>query len=222
QAAADSTQRSPIAGYVEQAAFTSLDGDTVQVSDFKGKVVMIDLWETWCAPCIESFPTLQKLQEEYSDDFVMLAVTPGFSDTRKDAKAFADEHDYSFRFLMDSNELYKKIKVQNIPYKLFIDAEGNFIKKSLGSYGPKQDYKKIRKIIEEHGCKRHRCTRIVSFTAVLIGYLLLAISGCSTVENSSESVEPVKGIFAFKRAVEQAAFTNFEGDTVSVTDFRGK
>src|SRR5699024_9148492 len=114
QAAADSTQRSPIAGYVEQAAFTSLDGDTVQVSDFKGKVVMIDLWETWCAPCIESFTTLQKLQEEYSDDFVMLAVTPGFSDTRKDAKAFADEHDYSFRFLMDTNELYKRIKVQNI------------------------------------------------------------------------------------------------------------
>src|SRR5699024_2582969 len=150
QAAADSTQRSPIAGYVEQAAFTSLDGDTVRVSDFKGKVVMIDLWETWCAPCIESFPTLQELQEDYSDDFIVLAVTPGFSDTRKDAKAFADEHDYSFRFLMDTNELYKKIKVQNIPYKLFIDAEGNFIKKSLGSYGPKQDYKKIKQIIEEH------------------------------------------------------------------------
>src|SRR5699024_11972241 len=71
-------------------------------------------------------------------------------------------------------------------------------------------------------CKRHRCTCIVPLTAVLIGYLLLTISGCGTIENSFESVKPVKGIFAFKRAVEQAAFTDFVGDTVSVTDFNGK
>src|SRR5699024_11657424 len=62
------------AGYVEQATFTTLEGDTVSVNDYEGKVVMIDLWETWCKPCLESFPTLQKLQEEYADDFVLLAV----------------------------------------------------------------------------------------------------------------------------------------------------
>src|SRR5699024_12758542 len=77
QVTADSTQRSPIAGDVEQAAFTSLDGGTVRVSDFKGKVVMIDLWETWCATCIESLPTLQALQEGYYDDFIVLVVTTG-------------------------------------------------------------------------------------------------------------------------------------------------
>src|SRR5699024_7663827 len=150
QEAADSTQRSPVAGEVGQAASTWLDGATGQVSECKGEGRMTEVWETWCAPCIERLPTLLMSSAEYSDGFLMLVVLRGYSDTRKDAKAFADEHDYSFRFLMDTNELYKRIKVQNIPYKLFIDAEGNFIKKSLGSYGPKQDYKKIRKIIEEH------------------------------------------------------------------------
>ncbi|SHF77857.1 Thiol-disulfide isomerase or thioredoxin [Fodinibius roseus] len=138
------------ADYVEQATFTSLDGDTVSVSDFKGKVVMIDLWETWCKPCLASFPTLQKLQEEYPDDFVLLAVTPGFTDTKEDARAFAREHDYDFTYLMDSNGLHEKVGVQGIPFKLYVDAEGNFIQKSMGSYGPDQDYKKVKEIIEKH------------------------------------------------------------------------
>lgn len=136
--------------YVEQAAFTDLDGNEVSISDFKGKVVMIDFWETWCKPCIASFPTLQKLQKEYSNRFKVLAVTPGFTDTRKDAQTFANNNDYDFTYLMDSNNLHKKLGVQGIPFKVYVDAEGNFIKQSMGSYGPGEDYKKIKKIIESN------------------------------------------------------------------------
>ncbi|MCW9707650.1 TlpA family protein disulfide reductase [Fodinibius salsisoli] len=152
QSEAEKEKNAPVtdAEIIEQAAFTSLDGDTVRVADFKGKVVMIDLWETWCKPCLASFPTLQKLQEEYPDNFVVLAVTPGFTDTVKDARAFAEEHDYNFAYLMDANKIHQKIGVQGIPFKLFVDAGGNFIKKSVGSYGPDEDYKKIKQIIEKH------------------------------------------------------------------------
>lgn len=138
------------AEFVEQAVFTDLEGNPVPISNFKGKVVLIDFWETWCKPCLASFPTLQKLQEEYSDNFVVLAVTPGFTDTAADAKDFAEEKDYNFVWLMDSNGLHKKLGVQGIPYKVFVDTEGNFIKKSMGTAGPQADYKKIKKIIEEH------------------------------------------------------------------------
>lgn len=138
------------AEYIEQAEFTNFEGDTVSVSDFKGKVVMIDLWETWCKPCISSFPTLQKLMKDYPKDFEVLAVTPGFTDTQKDAQSFARENDYDFTYLMDSNGLHKKIGVQGIPYKIFVDAEGKFIKESMGSYGPDEDYKKIKEIIENN------------------------------------------------------------------------
>lgn len=138
------------AEYVEQAEFTNFEGDTVSVSDFKGKVVMIDLWETWCKPCISSFPTMQKLLEDYPEDFEVLAVTPGFTDTKEDAQSFAKENDYDFTYLMDSNGLHQKIGVQGIPYKIFVDAKGNFIKESMGSFGPDEDYKKIKKIIENN------------------------------------------------------------------------
>jgi thiol-disulfide isomerase/thioredoxin len=138
------------AQYVEQATFTDFEGNEVSISDFEGKVVLIDFWETWCKPCLASFPTMQKVQEEYSESFVVLAVTPGFTDTREDAEAFAQEHDYTFEYLMDSNNLHRKLGVQGIPYKIYVDAQGNFIEKSLGTSGPKGDYKKLKKIIEEH------------------------------------------------------------------------
>lgn len=138
------------AEFVEQAVFTDLEGNPVPISDFKGKVVMIDFWETWCKPCLASFPTLQKLQEEYPDRFKVLAVTPGFTDNVNDARNFAEEHAYDFAWLMDSNGLHKKLGVQGIPYKVFVDADGKFIKKSLGTSGPQEDYKMIKEIIEKH------------------------------------------------------------------------
>ncbi len=137
--------------HVEQATFTDLEGDTVGISDFKGKVILIDFWETWCKPCLASFPTMQKLQDEYSDSFVVLAVTPGFTDTRADAQRFAKEHDYTFQYLIDENNLHQKLGVQGIPYKVYVDAEGKFIEKSMGTAGPKGDYRKMKQIIEKHG-----------------------------------------------------------------------
>ncbi len=138
------------ADFVEQAVFTNLDGEEVSMSEFKGKVVMIDFWETWCKPCLASFPTLQELQEEYPESFVVLAVTPGFTDSREDARKFADNHDYEFTYLMDSNGLHQDLEVQGIPFKVFVDANGEFIRKEMGSFGPDEDYKKVKEIIEKH------------------------------------------------------------------------
>jgi len=138
------------AEYVEQSTFTDLQGNDVSLSDFEGKVVLIDFWETWCKPCLASFPTMQKVQEEYPDSFVVLAVTPGFSDTREDARQFAENHDYTFTYLMDSNNLHQKLGVQGIPYKVYVDAEGSLIEQSMGTSGPQGDYDKLKKIIKKH------------------------------------------------------------------------
>lgn len=136
--------------YVKTTSFTDLEGNTVSISDFSGKVVLIDFWETWCKPCLASFPTMQELQDEYPDNFQILAVTPGFTDTREDARSFAQNHDYNFKYLMDSNNLHQKLGVQGIPHKVFVDTAGKVIKQSVGTSGPQEDYKKIKKIIEKY------------------------------------------------------------------------
>lgn len=138
------------AQHVEQASFEDMSGDTVSVSDFEGKVVLIDFWETWCKPCLAIFPTMQKLLEEYPDDFVVLAVNPGFADTKEDAQKFIAEHDYDFNYLLDVNDLSEKLGVQSIPFKVYVDAQGNFIKSDIGSYGEEEDYKALKSIIEKH------------------------------------------------------------------------
>lgn len=136
--------------FIERASFTTLEGDSVHISDYRGKVVLIDFWETWCKPCLASFPAIDSLKQAYPDDFVVLAVTPGFTDTIENARKFAESHDYNFTYLMDSNGLHKKLNVHGIPYKVFVGPDGEFIQKSMGSAGVQGDYNKIKKIIETH------------------------------------------------------------------------
>jgi thiol-disulfide isomerase/thioredoxin len=138
------------ADYVEQSSFKTLQGDSIDISDFEGKVVMIDFWETWCKPCLASFSGIDSLKSKYPDDFEVLAVTPGFTDNKNDAKTFAENHNYNFTYAMDSNNLHQKLGVQGIPFKVFVDANGMYISSSLGSLGPDGDYDKIKNIIENH------------------------------------------------------------------------
>ncbi len=55
---------------------TSLDGKQISLSDFRGKIVMVHFWATWCPPCVEEIPTLDRLYHNLADkDFVLLAVS---------------------------------------------------------------------------------------------------------------------------------------------------
>lgn len=151
-ASADSAEikEAEIASAVEQATFTDLEGNTVSLSEYKGKVVLIDFWETWCKPCLASFKTMQQLVENYPDRFVVLAVTPGFTNSVEDAREFATNHDYDFVWLYDENKLHQKLEVIGIPYKVYVGPEGNYLKRSLGSNGPKADYEQAKTLIEEN------------------------------------------------------------------------
>ncbi|HYW35251.1 MAG TPA: TlpA disulfide reductase family protein [Balneolaceae bacterium] len=144
------TAQKTTAQYVQQASFTALNGKKVSVSDFKGKIVLIDFWATWCKPCVKSLPTLSKLQKKYPNTLKILAVTPGFTDTKKDVQSFVSKHHYDLTYLMDTDSLHTKLHIRGIPYKIFINPKGKFIKKSMGSHGPKRDYQHIKKIVEKY------------------------------------------------------------------------
>lgn len=133
---------------IQNATFTDLDGNEVKLADFKGKVVMVDFWETWCGPCLQVFPIMDSLMTEYPEDFVVLATNLNSSDTRTDVLNFRDSKDYDFDYVLDSNSAGPEVIEMGIPFKLFFDPDGRLIRAELGLSG--SEYEKTKAIIEEH------------------------------------------------------------------------
>ncbi|KPP94728.1 MAG: putative thioredoxin [Bacteroidetes bacterium HLUCCA01] len=137
---------------IENASFVAIeDGETrINVSDFEGKLVLVDFWETWCVPCLNSMPTFQQILDEYPDQFVVLAVSPGWSDEMEDVREFKSNHEYSFIYVYDDNEVSTALEISGIPYKVFIGPDGKYISTEMGTGGHERDYNKIVAMLQEH------------------------------------------------------------------------
>jgi thiol-disulfide isomerase/thioredoxin len=135
---------------IENASFVTLDGNRINVSDFEGKIVLVDFWETWCVPCLNSMPTFQQILDEYPDQFVVLAVSPGWSDTEDDIRAFTQENDFTFHFVFDDTDVATGLQIAGIPYKVFLGPDGQYLSTEMGTGGHQRDYTKIVAMIQEH------------------------------------------------------------------------
>ncbi len=102
---------------------TDINGNTVSLSDYSGaKVIMINMWEPWCGPCVNEMPDLNNLYKKYKDDgFVILGVTS--SDTLSDAKSVVKRNRISYPILISSSSFYK-FDTGYVPTTVFIDGEG--------------------------------------------------------------------------------------------------
>jgi peroxiredoxin len=113
----------------------TLEGDTVSLSDFQGKLVLINFWATRCPPCRKEMPYLEELFREGNENLVILCINVGESASK--VKGFADENDLSFTILLDANrKVYnsypKRRKV--IPITYLIDEQGEISKSKMGSF----------------------------------------------------------------------------------------
>ena len=112
----------------------SLDGELVSLEDYRGEVVMINFWATYCAPCIEELPSMQALLESFSDrPFTILAVNMG--EDPKAISSFMDRigADFDFPLLLDPTmEVASDYRVSALPATLLVDTEG---KHAFGGVG---------------------------------------------------------------------------------------
>lgn len=138
------------AAVIQDAVFTDLEGNEVTLARYEGKVLVIDFWETWCGPCLQVFPSLQELKEEYPDQFEVLAVTLGIAEGPEEALAFKDEHEYDFQYLYDEFNVSDQLGIYSIPFKMYIDPDGNLIRHEIGSKGRQGDYESAKAVITEY------------------------------------------------------------------------
>jgi len=121
-------------------ALNDIDGKKIDITDLKGKVVIIDFWATWCGPCKASFPGMQKMVNKYKDDpnvkFVFIDTWERGEDKKKDAGDFIKTNKYSFHVLMDNdNKVVEQFKVEGIPTKFVLDKNGIIRFKAVGFDG---------------------------------------------------------------------------------------
>lgn len=100
----------------------NLAGETVKLSDFQGKKVLLNFWATWCPPCKEEMPDMENFYKQAGDDVVILAVN---IDPQYDVNKFVTEMGITFPILLDEkDEVNSMYQVLTIPTTYFIDEEG--------------------------------------------------------------------------------------------------
>ena len=101
---------------------TSLEGETVRLSQFKGQPILLSIGATWCPDCRKEAPLLEELHKAHPELVVLLVDSNESQDV---VQNFADEFDITHPILLDQDSLVSKLyQVFAIPTELFIDADG--------------------------------------------------------------------------------------------------
>ncbi len=134
-------------------AFTlkNLQGESVSLSDYKGKVVFLNFWATWCEPCKEEMPAMQRLRQKLDGKpFEILAVSLD-KDPTQAVPAFVNKTGLNLNFpvLQDSNQELAKnsYRTTGVPESFLIDANGKVVKHVIGSF--EWDSPQITQFFEE-------------------------------------------------------------------------
>jgi len=121
----------------------NLEGMEVSLEDYRGKIVLVNFWATWCVYCDIEMPDLQKIDTE-NEDVVVLAVDVG--EDKETVEKYINENGYDFEVVLDENGAVARMYlVGGYPASYFIDKEGILI----GSVPGMMTYEQMNKVLED-------------------------------------------------------------------------
>jgi len=127
-----------------------INGNKVNLNNSKGKVVFINLWATWCPPCVGEMPEIQKLYDHFKDDnnIDFFLIT---NDKLQKIKPFVTKRGYSFPTYHSLSETPIPFRVRSIPTTFLISKTGKIVLKETGAanWGGKKMVKIVEQLISE-------------------------------------------------------------------------
>lgn len=110
-----------------------LNGEKVQLAAFKGKIIFLNFWATWCDPCREEMPSMEALYQHYKEtDFLFLTISIDYGG-RETVRKFIERHRYRLRILLDpAGKTLELFEISKIPSTLIIDRNRRMIGRVIG------------------------------------------------------------------------------------------
>ncbi len=123
---ASALEPAPVAGHpAPDFTLKTLSGETVRLSDFKGRPVLVNFWASWCGPCRAEFPDFQRAYVDNADRLVIIGVNHTTADQPDVAADFVREMGVTFPIVLDeTGETVKTYRVLGLPTTVFIDRNG--------------------------------------------------------------------------------------------------
>ncbi len=116
----------------------TLDNEVVSLTDYKGKVILVNLWATWCEPCRDEMPLLEDLSQTFSHtDFEVIGVSIDETGFEKKIQQILDSGEISYEIWLDpSNKFQFKFRTIGVPESFLIDREGMIVHQWKGEFDP--------------------------------------------------------------------------------------
>lgn len=123
-------------------ALKDADGKTVHLSDYKGKVVLLDFWATWCAPCKVEIPWFMEFEQQFKDKgFAVLGVSMD-EDGWSVVKPYLQKLNMNYRVVLGNDKVGDQYGgVDSLPTTFLIDRQGRIASAHVGLSGGKEDFK---------------------------------------------------------------------------------
>lgn len=110
----------------------TMDGKKANLSEFKGDVIFLNFWATWCPPCIAEMPNIQSLYEEYGNKEGLEFVMVSLDESSSKASDFLDDRNFTFGSYMLNGNRPSMLRSEVIPTTFVINKEGKIVSRKRG------------------------------------------------------------------------------------------
>lgn len=126
----------------------TVDGETIRLSDYRGKTVILNFWATWCPPCQAEMPHIQKFHASHKENVEVIAVNLTSQDNGTAAlQKFIDDYKLTFTIPLDTNgTIGKQYKAYTVPTSYIIDSKGYIVNKVIGPMNQEM----MEKLVQSH------------------------------------------------------------------------